>query len=78
MSAPINWDKIRNYPFEIAALPDGGLVLAWVDENYHTHMQSFDKQMAPRGPEKVVKNCALVGLAGDTKGFAGIFLREKI
>ena len=52
-SGPILVGDSRGYS-DIAALPAGGFIVAWSDDDYHVLVQKFDSQGAPVGAEVAV------------------------
>lgn len=67
-----DWDSLYYYDPLLAALPDGGFVVAWRDSAHLTHFQFFSSDMKPRGTSIPFPGLLVHALTGDNTGFAGI------
>lgn len=68
-----DWDSLFQYDPLLAALPDGGFVVAWRDSTHLTNFQFFSSEMKPKGPSVPFPGLIMHAITGDNDGFAGIF-----
>lgn len=73
---PTTYDQkaLELSPPSLAALPDGGFMLAYIDSSDNTHLLRYSKAFEPVGKEIVLNGLRCEALVGDKKGFAGFFV----